>query len=178
MRTEPDLHAARMARFVEAGLYLVTSQAVSGGRTTLEVVRAALDAGVQLVQLREKDMPIRDFLDLSGRVRRLTESTGALLVINDRLDVALAVGADGVHLGQEDFPVSTARRLAPDLIIGASFTGRYCLCTPDSSTPSHFFSVSFGVLRIAVTGRRRPTIGPEQSGRKPGSRRPGHLRRS
>jgi thiamine-phosphate pyrophosphorylase len=117
---QTDLHAARMARFVKAGLYLVTSQSLSAGRTTLEVVRAALDAGVRLIQLREKDMPIRALVRLAGEVRCLTEAAGALLLINDRLDVALAVGADGVHLGQEDFPIPEARRLAPDLIIGAS----------------------------------------------------------
>jgi thiamine-phosphate pyrophosphorylase len=120
MKTETDAHVARMARFVEAGLYLVTSQSLSAGRTTLEVVQAALAAGVRLVQLREKNMSIRNLVHLAGEVRSLTEAAGALLLINDRLDVALAVGADGVHLGQEDFPVSAARRLAPDLIIGAS----------------------------------------------------------
>lgn len=113
-------HAARMARFVDAGLYLVTSQSLSAGRGTLDVVRAALDAGVRLVQLREKDMPLREFVALACRLRSLTEAAGALLLINDRLDVALAAGADGVHLGQDDFPVPEARRMAPDLIIGAS----------------------------------------------------------
>lgn len=113
-------HAARMARFAEAGLYLVTSQSLSAGRTTPEVVRSALSAGVRLVQLREKDKSDRDLVALAGEVRRLTAAAGALLLINDRVDVALAVGADGVHLGQDDFPLPAARRLGPDLIIGAS----------------------------------------------------------
>jgi thiamine-phosphate pyrophosphorylase len=109
-----------MARFEQAGLYLVTSQLLSAGRMTGDIVKAALAAGVRLIQLREKEMPVRDYVALAERVRGLTAEAGALLIINDRVDVALAVGADGVHLGQDDFPVPQARQLAPDLIIGAS----------------------------------------------------------
>jgi thiamine-phosphate pyrophosphorylase len=113
-------HEQRMRRFAGAGLYLVTSQALSAGRSTVEIVRAALAGGVRLVQLREKDMPLREYVALAEQVRALTSAVGALLIINDRVDVALAVGADGVHLGQGDFPVPRARRLGPDLVIGAS----------------------------------------------------------
>lgn len=113
-------HGERMRQFGEAGLYLVTSQSLSAGRTTAAIVQEALAGGVRLVQLREKELPLREFVRLAGQVRAMTEAVGALLIINDRVDVALAVGADGVHLGQDDFPVPEARRLAPDLIIGAS----------------------------------------------------------
>ena len=115
-----SLHTDRMRRFQQAGLYLVTSQALSCGRSTLEIVDAALAGGVRLIQLREKEMPMPDFLRLAELLRARTAQADALLIINDRLDVALAVGADGVHLGQADFPIAPARRLAPDLIIGAS----------------------------------------------------------
>lgn len=114
------LHADRMRQFQQAGLYLVTSQALSRGRSTLEIVDAALTGGVRLIQLREKEMPMPDFLRLAEQVRARTAQAGALLIINDRVDVALTVGADGVHLGQADFPIASARRLAPGLIIGAS----------------------------------------------------------
>src|ERR1035437_3330660 len=114
------LHTDRMRRFQQAGLYLVTSQALSRGRSTLEIVDAALAGGVRLIQLREKEMPVPDFLRLAEQVRARTAQVDALLIINDRVDVTLAVGADGVHLGQADFPITPARRLAPDLIIGAS----------------------------------------------------------
>jgi thiamine-phosphate pyrophosphorylase len=117
---QENMHAERMARFREAGLYLVTSQALSGGRTTVEIVAAALAGGVRLIQLREKEMPLREYVALAGRIRALTAEHGALLIINDRVDVALAVGADGVHLGQDDFPIPEARKLGPDLVIGAS----------------------------------------------------------
>lgn len=113
-------HEERMRRFADAGLYLVTSETMSAGRDTRAVVRAALSGGVRLIQLREKDRPLPELLALAVDVRRMTGAAGALLIINDRLDVALAADADGVHLGQADLPVGAARRIAPDLIIGAS----------------------------------------------------------
>jgi len=109
-----------MRRFTAAGLYLVTSAFVTRGRSTESIVESALKGGVRLVQLREKELSSRELTELARRIKRLTDDHGALLLINDRLDVALAVGADGVHLGQDDVPVEDARRLAPDLIIGAS----------------------------------------------------------
>ena len=109
-----------MERFARGGVYLVTSAAQSAGRSTETIVEAALRGGVRLVQLREKDLPLRELLDLARRVRASTRRAGALLIVNDRLDVALAVEADGVHLGQDDFPVADARHAAPDLIIGVS----------------------------------------------------------
>jgi thiamine-phosphate pyrophosphorylase len=119
-QTAGPLHAARMERFVRAGLYLVTSQALSAGRSTPAVVDAALRGGVRLVQLREKDLALRDLLAMARELRAMTRQYGALLIINDRLDVALAAEADGVHLGLSDLPIADARRIAPDLIIGAS----------------------------------------------------------
>lgn len=109
-----------MGLFSRAGLYVVTSQSLSRGRTTLEIASASLRAGVRLFQLREKELPTREFVKLAKVIRAMTQDAGALLIINDRLDVALASGADGVHLGLDDLPVVEARRIAPDLIIGAS----------------------------------------------------------
>lgn len=109
-----------MTRFHAAGLYLVTSEALSAGRATLEIVEAALRGGVRLIQLREKALPARALTGLAHEVRVRTRRAGALLMINDRLDVAMAVGADGVHLGQDDLPIADARRLAPEMILGAS----------------------------------------------------------
>lgn len=114
------LHDERMRRFVAAGIYLVTSKNMSGGRDTVEIVKAALSGGIRLVQLREKELPEDDFLTLACEVRKLTAESGALLIINDRLEIAQAVVADGVHLGQDDFPLKEARKLAPDLILGSS----------------------------------------------------------
>lgn len=102
-------------------LYLVTDRRLSLGRSTVEVVAAAVSGGVTCVQLREKHCSTREFLEEARRVRELLAGTGVPLIINDRLDVALAVGADGVHLGQNDLPVADARRLVGErLVIGVS----------------------------------------------------------
>lgn len=82
---------------------------------------AALDGGVRAVQLREKDLCGRDLFLLAQRLRRLTAARGARLLVNDRVDVAMAVGADGVHLGVSSIPPADARRLlGPGAIVGAS----------------------------------------------------------
>ena len=102
-------------------LYLVTDRALSLGRSTVEVVRAAIRGGVSCVQLREKGCSTREFMDEARLLKALLAGTGVPLFINDRLDVALAVGADGVHLGQNDLPIADARRLVGNrMIIGIS----------------------------------------------------------
>jgi thiamine-phosphate pyrophosphorylase len=112
--------AQRLAAFERADLYVVITQAFCAGRPGLAVLDQVLAAGVGIVQLREKDLADRRLYELAVAFRRRTEAAGALLIIDDRLDIALAAGADGVHLGQEDLPVAAAQRIAPDLIIGAS----------------------------------------------------------
>lgn len=115
-----DTHALRMERFRAAGLYFVTCEALSRGRSTLEIVRQALDGGVRLIQLREKEKTTRELFELALGVRRLCDAYDALLIINDRVDLALATNADGVHLGNDDLLPSVARRLFPDGVIGVS----------------------------------------------------------
>jgi thiamine-phosphate pyrophosphorylase len=110
----------RMARFEQADLYVVITQAFCAGRTAVEVLVAALDAGVRLVQLREKEWTDKALYEQAARFRYLTAEKNALLIIDDRVDLALASGADGVHLGQHDLPVEAARILAPELIVGCS----------------------------------------------------------
>lgn len=113
-------HKERLAAFRAADLYVVITTAFCAGRHAQEVLVQALMAGVRLVQMREKELSGRGLYELALEFRRLTAAAGALLIIDDRLDIALASGADGVHLGQEDLPVDAARSVAPDLIIGAS----------------------------------------------------------
>jgi len=108
----------RQLAFQEVDLYPVTSVEHSAGRTTEETVRALVRAGCRVVQLREKTLNKRDYFLLAQRIRRICKDI--LLICNDHLDVALAVGADGVHLGQEDLPLEAARALAPGLLIGIS----------------------------------------------------------
>jgi thiamine-phosphate pyrophosphorylase len=112
--------AQRLAAFEAADLYVVITEAFCAGRASLEVLDQVLAAGVRLVQCREKDLDGRAYYELAREFRRRTAAAGALLIIDDRVDIALAAGADGVHLGQTDLPVAAARSIAPDLIIGAS----------------------------------------------------------
>ena len=102
-------------------LYLVTDSALAMGRPLLDVVCAAIDGGVTCVQVREKDVPSRVYVSQLLSVRPLLRERGIPLFVNDRVDVALAVEADGVHLGQTDLPLSMARGVAAGrLLIGVS----------------------------------------------------------
>jgi thiamine-phosphate pyrophosphorylase len=92
-------------------LYFVTDRQQTNGRPLVDVVHAALDGGVRAVQVREKDLEGGELYRLAAELRRLTAHYKARLFINDRIDVALAVDADGVHLGQTSFPVAIARQL-------------------------------------------------------------------
>jgi thiamine-phosphate pyrophosphorylase len=103
------------------GLYLVTDRVLCGDRTVEEVVLRAVRGGVSYVQLREKELSTRAFVDQARAVSELLSPLGVPLIVNDRVDVALAVGADGVHIGQDDMPYAVARRLmGPRAIIGLS----------------------------------------------------------
>lgn len=95
----------------DLSLYLITDRRQTRGRTLVDTVHAALDGGVRGVQLREKDLLGAELLSLATELRRLTERYSATLLVNDRVDVALAAGADGVHLGQQAIPAVTVRRL-------------------------------------------------------------------
>ncbi len=106
---------------IDFRLYFVTDRQQTAGRSLLDVVRAALDGGVRAVQLREKDLEGGELYQLAVQLRELTLRYQARLLINDRVDVALAVEADGVHLGQTSFPVPVARQLlGPGKLIGVS----------------------------------------------------------
>lgn len=105
---------------LDLGLYLVTDTALSGDRGVVETVRQALPGGVTAVQVREPHATTRELCALSRALLEVLAGTGVPLLVNDRLDVALAVGAQGVHLGQSDLPAEDAHRIAPDLLLGLS----------------------------------------------------------
>ena len=102
-------------------LIVVTDARLAGSRAVLDVVDTALQAGAPAIQLRMKDASARDMLEVALALRERTRHARALLFINDRLDVALAAGADGVHLGPDDLPVAAVRAAAPaGFLIGYS----------------------------------------------------------
>jgi len=103
------------------GLYLVTDRDLCGGRSLEDVVLQSVKGGVSCVQLREKDISTRLFVSEAQRIKKLLEPYQIPLIINDRIDVALACGAGGVHIGQEDMPYAIARKLmGRKAIIGLS----------------------------------------------------------
>ena len=103
------------------GLYFVTDRGLCGDKTLADVVLQAIRGGAACVQLREKDVTTRFFVEEALRIKALLAPFKVPLIINDRLDVALAVKADGVHVGQEDMPYEIARKLmGPGAIIGLS----------------------------------------------------------
>ncbi|HVO66034.1 MAG TPA: thiamine phosphate synthase [Syntrophales bacterium] len=103
------------------GLYLVTDRKLCGDKQLEDVVHQALEGGAICVQLREKDVSTRFFIEEAQKIKTVTAQFRVPLIINDRLDVALAARADGVHIGQEDMPYETARKLmGPRAIIGLS----------------------------------------------------------
>lgn len=105
---------------VDYSLYLVTDRGILGDRGLFKAVEAAIKGGVTVVQLREKDISSLDFYNIAVKLKELVHRYNVPLIINDRLDIALAVDADGLHIGQSDLPVEVARRLLPGKILGYS----------------------------------------------------------
>ena len=165
----------RVARIREQlRLYLVTDRGLSLGRDIAWVVEEAVKGGVTMVQLREKDIDTRQFIELGLKLKELLRPTGVPLIINDRVDVALAVDADGVHIGQSDMPYEVARRLlGPTKIIGLSAENMaqmeeanaldidYIAISPVYSTATKTDTAPpFGIdgLREAVRLTRHPSV--------------------
>ncbi len=114
-------HRPAMANFLAGGIYAITGDDFSRGRGSVEVVRLLLAAGVRIVQYREKDKPARAMYEECKIIRDLTRAAGATFIVNDRVDLAMAVGADGVHVGQDDLPPGQVRELVgPAMVIGFS----------------------------------------------------------
>ncbi|KYH28927.1 thiamine phosphate synthase [Clostridium colicanis] len=102
-------------------LYLITDRSFLNGRSLKDCVEAAIKGGVTLVQVREKDASTREFYKIAQEVKEITSKYNIPLLINDRIDIALAIDAEGVHLGQSDMPIKLARKiLGEDKIIGIS----------------------------------------------------------
>lgn len=112
---------ARVRAAFETGLYCLTSYEHSLGRSNAHVVAEMLAAGVKIIQYREKEKEGGARYRECREIRRLTREAGATLIVNDYVDLALMVDADGVHLGQDDYPIEAARALVGDkMLIGVS----------------------------------------------------------
>lgn len=105
---------------IDFNLYLITDRTIVPGNDIIRAVEEALKGGVRAVQLREKDLKIRELLDMAYQMRELTNRYGAKLFINDRVDVAVASKADGVHLGRKSMPPWAAKKVCSELIVGVS----------------------------------------------------------
>jgi thiamine-phosphate pyrophosphorylase len=110
----------RIKVFGQIDIYPVTDQGLSLGRDNLQILGGLISGGAKIVQLRDKQLTKKELYQMAVAFRGKTAKAGMLLIINDHLDIALASGADGVHLGQDDLPLIAARGLASNLIIGVS----------------------------------------------------------
>ena len=140
----------------DLSLYLVTDRPLSGGRDMAWIVREAAAGGVTMVQLREKECSTAKFIDLARELKRALSPLGIPLIINDRVDVALAVDADGVHIGQSDMPYDVARRLlGPDKIIGLSVE------TMEEVIAANALDVDYiGISPVYATPTKTDTLAP------------------
>ena len=139
-------------------LYLITDRQASGRRSVPDLVKAAIEGGLKLLQYREKELPKRETLLVAQVLRELTRSAEATLIINDDVDLAMAVEADGVHLGQEDLPPAAARKiLGPEMIIG------YSTHSPSQAAKSEALPIdylAFGPVYTTATKRdASPVVG-------------------
>lgn len=94
-----------------AGVYVITDRFVNPSRSHIDIARAAVAGGAAVVQLRDKEATTRQLLEWARAIREITQRTGTIFIVNDRIDIALASDADGVHVGDDDMPVPVARRL-------------------------------------------------------------------
>lgn len=131
-------------------LCVITRRVPELGRSHVEVARAALEGGATIIQLRDKEFGTRALFEVACELRRMTREYGAALVVNDRVDVALAAEADGVHLGADDLPIRSARRiLGADAVIGASVDN-----TDDARAAESEGATYLGVGPVFPTGSK------------------------
>ncbi|WNG59295.1 thiamine phosphate synthase [Archangium gephyra] len=151
-------------RVPDLSVYLVTDRLLSRGRALVDVVLSAVRGGATVVQLREKEGSARETLELGRALLHGLRPLGVPLIVNDRVDLALALGADGVHVGQGDLPPEVARRLmGPDALVGLSITGAADLPTLDPAVVDYA-----GVGPIFPTGSKAdatPALGLEELAR-------------
>lgn len=147
---KPGAIAARLR------VYVITDREISLGRSEVEVVREAIEGGATCVQLRGKNMSGREMYEIGRELRQLTLDTGTLFIVNDRVDVAIAVSADGVHIGQDDIPLQAARELVGRArLVGVSAS------TPEEAREAEKFGADYlGVGSVFQTATKGDTGEP------------------
>ena len=110
----------RIEIFKNSDLYPVISSEFCNGRNVCDILSGIAVAGAKIVQIREKNISDSAMFELVQQCKKITDRYEMLLIVDDRLDIAMAAGADGVHLGQDDFPLTEAKKLAPELFFGVS----------------------------------------------------------
>jgi len=107
--------------FPDTDIYCITDERHSRGRDNIEVVKQMIDAGVKIIQYREKEKSMAEKYEQCLKIREVTREAGVFFIVNDHIDLALIVEADGIHIGQEDFPIEAVRRLVGEnMAIGLS----------------------------------------------------------
>jgi thiamine-phosphate pyrophosphorylase len=110
----------RIEIFKSSDLYPVVSSEFCNGRNVCDIVADIAAGGAKIVQIREKNISDCAMFELVQKCKHITDRCSMLLIVDDRVDIAMAVGADGVHLGQDDFPLAEAKKLAPEMLFGVS----------------------------------------------------------
>ena len=116
-----SLNKIARKKLPDTDLYCITDSGLSKGRKNIEVVRDLVDAGIKIIQYREKEKPMQDMLSECREIRILTKESGVFFIVNDHVDLAIAASADGVHIGQDDMPIEEVRKLVGErMTIGLS----------------------------------------------------------
>ena len=140
-----------------AGLYLILDHDAVMGRSLMGLAEAAVSGGVRTIQYRAKNLSKRESYNHLCRLKAFTDQKGVVLIVNDSVDLALAIGADGVHLGQEDLPLGVARAiLGPDRLIGIS---THTLSLAKEAEAGGADYIGIGPIFSSTTKQARPPIG-------------------
>ena len=154
--------------FQKSDLYPVVSSEFCNGRNVCDIVADIASGGARIVQIREKNLPDSTVFELVKKCRTITDKFNMLLIVDDRLDIAMAAGADGVHLGQDDFPLSEAKKLAPEMLFGisthnaaeisAALAGNCGYLNIGPMFPTHTKSVACGALGLERIGELKTQV--------------------
>jgi len=138
-------------------LYVITDEVIAGGRSHVEIARRAIAGGADAIQLRDKECGSRDLCKAGKAIREITRQAGKLFIVNDRFDVALACGADGIHLGQGDLRADVARQLAPPgFLIGVS------VGSAEEALRAEEYGADYVAVSPVFSTRSKGDAGPER----------------